>query len=1190
MNKKILMIFIIFSVFISIGAVSADNTTDSVVDALSAADGDTSFAALNALINSGDDVIDITDDYAFDNESDAAFIEGIQIAGDIVINGNNHTIDAKGQSRIFYNYESNVVIKDLIFKNACGCAIITHGHLMTSNVEFNNCISDEGAAVYVFETEYISENDRFIDNFATDYPGGAIFATGSNMTLTNGYFTGNYAENGGAICSVDSAAVIDDCLFEGNSAKKGSSIYSENSLLNIDNSLFRDNHNNWSAVYLTQSTVTVSDTVFINSTSKYATALFGTKSIVNIKKSSFVNLGADLTAGALAFKQANDVLIQDCEFINVSSAKNGGAILIDAKGDQLTARLSNTLLENCFSGFGGAFLQLGGNLSIDASNFTNNFADFNGGAIYLSDTNSEINDCLFTENKVNVTYEGYPTYGGALFSDYTNLTLCSSEFNSNCAVNGSAVFMYDTEFDFKNLEFNDNGNAVYAVFSGGTLYKIDGTDDIYEDDFNHTVYYDVVDGRGMEITLLNSTINITAIPPRYDLREENLVTSVKDQGYMGSCWAFGANAALESALIKAMNYTADLSENNMRNLMLYYSIVGSKSIIELGFNLNSIAYLVSWLGAFPNDYDDYDELGKISPIMMPSEDIHVQDVIIIPHTPGDKDSIDNVKKAILTYGGLTGYLLSKATADDGSPTKYYNEDTFAEYVPDHVISNHAICVVGWDDGFSKDKFTITPPGDGAWICKNSWGTDWGDNGYFYVSYYDQTLCAFPEKIAESFVAFVLNNTVRYDRNYQYDFSGLTMFYKQNDTNLTYFNDYESYWDDLIAAVGTYFEREGIEYMIQIKVNDESVYNQTGISPYCGYHTIELDQYVPIKNGDNFTVAITSNAVPVCYNGRAHLKANTTQVLFQNGSCEDFGAGGMAACLKVYTIEDKRQNTTLITPQRVISVNDGVNGYDYQFILKDENGTALAGKEVSVSFNGKVQTVTTDEKGWGTATLNANEEGSYDVEVTFEGDSDYFGISQKATVKLVREKTSFVAPDRTVYVQQMSRGYTYSAILKDANGKALANRKVLFKFNGESIVTYTDENGYATVKLTAVEAGTQTVTIRFAGDRYYRETQTTRTIKIVRESTKLTVPDKVFSSGDLPKKVNAILTSKSGNPVDGGKVSLSVGGKTYYATTNKLGVAVFSIDLTKLGIFTATAKFADSRFFAATGTSSKITII
>lgn len=283
------------------------------------------------------------------------------------------------------------------------------------------------------------------------------------------------------------------------------------------------------------------------------------------------------------------------------------------------------------------------------------------------------------------------------------------------------------------------------------------------------------------------------------------------------------------------------------------------------------------------------------------------------------------------------------------------------------------------------------------------------------------------------------------------------------------------------------------------------------------------------------------------------------------------------------------STTLITPNRVIGVANGISGYDYQFILKDSDGNALAGKEVLVSFNGKNQTVTTDENGWGTATVTAGAEGTYDVTVTFEGDGKYSGVSQTATIKLVKEKTTFIAPDRTVYVQQMSRGYTYSAILKDQNGNALANKKVLFKFNGQSIVTYTDENGYATVKLTAVTAGTYTVLIKFAGtSSCYYETSITKTIKVVRESTKLSVPDVTFSKTDA-KQVVAELKSKSDNPVNGAKVTLTVNGKTYTATTDSLGIATFTIDLNKIGTYTATTKFADSRFFAATSTTSKITI-
>lgn len=60
--------------------------------------------------------------------------------------------------------------------------------------------------------------------------------------------------------------------------------------------------------------------------------------------------------------------------------------------------LINSSFDNCSSIFSGAYLQLSGKLEIENSNFTDNRAEYNGGAIYISDVDASIRNSTFSNN------------------------------------------------------------------------------------------------------------------------------------------------------------------------------------------------------------------------------------------------------------------------------------------------------------------------------------------------------------------------------------------------------------------------------------------------------------------------------------------------------------------------------------------------------------------------------------------------------------------------------------------------------------------------------------------------------------------------------------------------------------------------------------------------------------------------
>jgi C1A family cysteine protease/chitodextrinase len=346
--------------------------------------------------------------------------------------------------------------------------------------------------------------------------------------------------------------------------------------------------------------------------------------------------------------------------------------------------------------------------------------------------------------------------------------------------------------------------------------------------------------KGMHITQENSIQRLFETP-RFDLRDEGRVSSVKDQGTEGTCWAFATYGSLESFLLPDEEW--DFSENNMKNLL--------KPIYPQGFdnddggdNYMSTAYLARGSGPVPEEDDPYQAGRTYSPQDLPPVK-RVQTVYFYPLRDGDLD-IGMLKSAIREFGALFVAISYQNSA--------YNPETFAFYSAITKEANHAVIITGWDDTFSRTNFSTQPQDDGAFIVRNSWGTEWGDNGYFYISYNDVNL-DFP-------VIFTAVETDAYDRVYQYDPLGLVSKIGFSSETAWFANTFTAESDESLTAVGFYTPTLNTTYQIEISTNltegavksGEVASSAEGTITLPGYHTIEIPE-VQLETGEQFSVIV-----------------------------------------------------------------------------------------------------------------------------------------------------------------------------------------------------------------------------------------------------------------------------------------------------------------------------------------------
>ena len=734
---------------------------------------------------------------------------------------------------------------------------------------------------------------------------------------------------------------INDRYSEVYSKKYESAIATENSELTIINiSMTNKNRISWSMIYTLNSDLTILNTTFANLTSRYATAVYAEYGQTRIRNSRFINLNTNITAGAVAIKGDSNVTIENCQFINVTSTKNGGAIYMDINWiDEEykftgTVLIRNVLFDSCSSQFGGAYLQLGGKLEMTNCTFKNNHAHESGGAIYLSDAYPYIADSTFENN--TATQEA-----GAIHSDNSWLTIENCTFKNNHANKSGAIYLLDSYYEIADSTFKNNTKAIHSTFDYDGSYQ-DAND--YGDDeisLNNEEYFPYVFDLSNHIILnpINITGNIN--DTYFDLRQFNATTPVKNQGYKGTCWAFASAAAFESAYMIATGKKIDISENHIFNGMTRYSIYGDLLTTEAGYAILAQGYILSSIGAIDEKYDTYDELGKISPTILANNTYYATTGIVAPYS-----NITSYKELLLKYGALTIY-----THGDYTNASFYNDKTYAYYCNDSTLGNHFVTIIGWNDTFSASNFNTPPPDDGAWIAKNSWGTDFGDEGYYYISYYDALITT------GAAIGYAFTDTP-YNKIYQYGLTGDDRTINEPSDNYYYTNYFESNGNDLIAAVGTYFNCNG-NYEITIYVNDIEVHRQSGKAMLDGYQTIELDKLIEIKEGDIFAIKIKNDKIPVLCQTRQHFMSGSS-IMETNGKTTDLTTRRMTACLKAYTLPIGSDSFKTLTEEinnagdiLTLTHNYTYNiGHDSNAIRIEKDNFVLDGANHTINANGQ----------------------------------------------------------------------------------------------------------------------------------------------------------------------------------------------------------------------------------------------
>ena len=1184
----------------------------------------------------------VLDDSTFTNNT-AKIGGAIYNSEDCFVVGNstftNNTAKIGGA---IYNYGIGFVVGNSTFVNnsaADGAGAIMNGGrgFVVGNSTFaNNTATSKGGAIYNYGIGFVVGNSTFANNTAED--AGAVYNEGDNSVVGNSTFVNNTATSiGGAIIN-NGKLVVDNSAFEDNAANYyggaifnwddlqvtnsafdgndilvrniramdnvdhgGAAIYNwKNGKLDISKSNFTNNIKNYKngdrlvGAVATIGDATISDSYFVNNSGRWGGALSvmgGEFSIatnfIDIDGTKFVNNSA-LYGGAM-FVWGSNYSISNSVFDNNSAFgkgnmtpnnNNGGALVVTQGNIPISGTIINSNFTNNKAQYGGAAWINEGTVDISNSNFINNTATVEAGAIGFEPAYTKITATVYGTNFINNTAG---VDGGAIYSN-GDLRISDSDFDNNKAqkadiiysningllsINGNNYSNYtENKAPIINLAgietISSDGGVIITVLDNKTvnvcygdvvtLHAIITVDGVLV--ANQDLSFSVYNGEDVVVCKANSLLNGSYVAT-YKINDviNKTVSIVYD----------GPEVHINTGILNVSKANPDLTVGAL-NITVgdleIITVTGPKDATGLiTLTLNGIDYILPIYNGEAKFYFQDLAYGTYDVSASYSGDNH--------YVAAKNSTVFKVDKVLanlnihvedITFGENGLVIITLPSDIDGSIVT--------------VNVNGKVYPVDIENGFGKLPLRELDAGDytiSAVFAGNDKYLPGVSNALLTVSKADPALNVLISDVGYDGVfninvaltgvdAIGLNGNVIVTVNNK-DYSVNIVNGKGTAVGVklaagTY--DFTAAWagNDNYNAVGDSgkFSVAKVDSIIDvavsdIKVGEDAVISVKLLSDATGSVTVTV-------NGKDYTETVVNGVANVKV---ADLKAGTYDVAVKYSGDNNYNAAVATSSFTVSKVDSTMD----------VTVNDIVFGGDLivDAVLPDD-----ATGEVVITVNG-VDYHVSIENGKATGTISGLAAGDYTVTVKYVGDDKYTGVEVAENVNVAKAQ-----PVLSVVIADVDygNGFVIEATLTGVNSALTGN--VIVTVNGKEYpVKVTDGKGIATGDKLA--AGTYAFAAVWAGDDNYNIVTENGDFKVNKVDSAIDV-----AVSDIKVGEDAVISVKLASDATG-EVVITVNGEDYTAAIEN-GVATVSVSDFKAGNYDVVAKYSgDNNYNAAVATSS-----